>query len=67
MSSRTTPGSGSSLVRDAHYHPIKATETYRTWLAAMAQLATDPAGERDAVRRKHHDDTTYARGTLGRT
>lgn len=67
MSTRTTPGSGAVLVREAHYHPIKATTTYRTWLAAMAQLATDPAGEREATDRKDHDRTTYARGTLGRT
>ena len=65
MSSRTTPGSGASLVRDAHYHPIRATQTWRTYIAAMAQLATDTAADRAEVARKRHDETTYARGTLG--
>ncbi len=59
------PGSGPVVVKDAHYHAIKATETWAAFAAAMRAIATEPAGERLRRDEERQDATTYARGTLG--
>lgn len=61
----TAPGSGPNLVRDAHYHPIKATATWAAFMAQMKAAATNSVAERDEEERDRERQTTYARGILG--
>lgn len=61
----TAPGSSPLVVRDAHYHAIKATATWKAYLDGVRALTTASAAKRareDLVRQR---ETTYARGTLG--
>ena len=60
----TVPGTGPTLVNDAHYHAIKATATWATWATAMEKLATDSPDETAAERAKRVRETTYYRRRL---
>ena len=52
-------------VRNAHYHPIKATKTWEAMVAAM-QADRARSAEADARHdREREHETTYARGKLG--
>ncbi len=62
----TAPGSGPNLIRDAHYHAIKATATWAAFIASMQAAATDSVAERERQDERRADATTYERGTLGR-
>lgn len=63
----TKPNTGQmvNLLRDAHTHPIKATEEWLKFMAAMAVLATDSVEERQARDAARKRETDYARGVLG--
>ena len=50
---------------DAHYHPIKVTQLWAAFMAAMNDEATVTVAKRAEQRRERHDETTYARGELG--
>ncbi len=60
----TVPGTGPTLVSDAHYHAIKATATWATWAAAMEKLATETPGETARERAERLRETTYYRRRL---
>ena len=61
-----SPSAGPNLVRDAHYHAIRATATWAAFRAKMAELATNTATSRAREDAGEVRATTYARGTLGR-
>lgn len=62
----TKPGSSPSIPADAHYHAIAATAKWRAFAAALEEEATHTAAERARRDERRADETTYARGTLGR-
>jgi len=62
----TAVGSGPDLVRDAHYHPIAATRLWCAYVAGVTQLAKNTLDARERDARTKHNETTYARGILGR-
>ena len=66
MLGTVNPASSANLVRDAHYHPIRAAETWRTFVASMMATATEDPAKRAAEDRTRERETTYARGELGR-
>ena len=52
-------------LRDAHYHPVKASAKWKEFVQAELGLATqtpDARARKDAERKR---ETTYSRGTLG--
>jgi len=61
----TAPGSGPDLVRDAHYHAVAATATWKAFVAGIQPLVKDDAAERAREQREEVSETTYARGILG--
>lgn len=52
-------------MRDAHYHPIVATELWAAYVAGVGKLATESKAKREREAERIRDATTYARGTLG--
>ena len=66
MLGSVNPASSANLVRDAHYHPIRATETWAAFVASMMATATEDPERRAAEDRARERETTYARGELGR-
>jgi len=61
----TQPGSGPDLVRDAHDHPIVATQLWAAYVAGVTKLAHDTLARREREAERTQDATTDARGTLG--
>ena len=60
----TAPGTGPTLVNDAHYHAIKATATWAAWATAMEKLATESPAETARERAERVRETTYYRRRL---
>lgn len=52
-------------VRDAHYHPIKATQTWAAMVEAMAAERTRSTAQDNEKDREREHETTYARDELG--
>ena len=52
-------------VRDAHYHPIKASKTWQAMVAAMQAERTRSEAQDAARDREREHETTYARDELG--
>ncbi len=61
----TAPGSGPNLIRDAHYHAIAATATWKAFAEALQPLAHDSPDQRAREAAERERETTYARGILG--
>ena len=51
--------------RDAQYHAIKPTETWKSFQAAMTEHLTRTAAQRARRDAQRQRETTYARGELG--
>ena len=66
MAGSVTSADVTNLVRDAHYHPIRATATWAAFVADMADLAIADPEERKRRSEQRARETTYARGELGR-
>lgn len=64
MATSQQPGIAAK-VKDAHYHPVKVSAQYAAYTAAVSELATNTAAERERRRAQLKRETTYARGTLG--
>lgn len=65
MSTEVNTGNLVNLLRDAHYHPIRATQAWQDFVAAMQSVAKDPVTDRLAADAQRKRETTYARGELG--
>ncbi len=65
MAQKPNPGQLVNLLRDAHTHPIKATERWLEFMNAMTSTATDSVEERQARDAEKKRETDYARGVLG--
>ena len=65
MTAKPNPGNTVNLLRDAHTHPIKASEAWLEFMGAMNALATDSVDERQARDGEKKRETDYARGVLG--
>lgn len=52
-------------VRNAHYHPIKATRTWAKMVAAMQAERTRSPGQDERTDDERERETTYARDELG--
>jgi hypothetical protein len=61
----TEPGQTPALVKDAHYHAVRATATWAAFVAGVRKAAVDSAAERSRRQGQLVRETTYDRGTLG--
>ena len=52
--------------RDAHYHPVKATQKWAEFIDAMLGVTADPPEQRAAKAAKRKRETTYHKGILGK-
>lgn len=67
--SETNKASKADLIthaKDAHYHPVKATAHWKVFMAAMQLEAAHTPDARQRRSEQREDETTYARGELGR-
>lgn len=51
--------------RDAHYHPVKSTQRWAEFIAALASVTVDPRAVRKRKLGERKRETTYSRGTEG--
>ena len=65
MARKPNPGEMVNLVRDAHTHPIKASEKWLEFMNAMNAVAEESVAERQARDAEKKRETDYARGVLG--
>jgi len=61
----TSKPKASSRAHDAHYHAVKASAAWKTFVASQVAAAKDPPGQRAERDEQRERETTYARGELG--